>query len=34
MPHDRNVMIEINLEQLLRAELRVLWEKEFAGCGS
>jgi Protein of unknown function (DUF2924) len=32
MHHDRNVSIEINnLEQKSRAELRVLWEREFAG---
>jgi hypothetical protein len=32
MHHRRNVSIEINdLEQLSRAELRVLWEREFAG---
>ena len=32
MHHDRNVSIEINdLEQKSRAELRVLWEEEFAG---
>ena len=32
MHHDRNVSIEIdNLEQKSRAELRVLWEGEFAG---
>jgi hypothetical protein len=32
MHHDRNVSTEINsLEQLSRAELRVLWEREFAG---
>ena len=32
MHHDRNMSIEINnLEQKSRAELRVLWEREFAG---
>jgi DUF2924 family protein len=32
MHHHRDVSIEINnLEQLSRAELRVLWTKEFAG---
>ena len=32
MLHHRNVNIEIeHLEQLSRAELRVLWETEFAG---
>ena len=32
MHHDRNVRIEINnLEQKSRAQLRVLWEEEFAG---
>ena len=32
MHHDRNVSIEIDdLEQKSRAELRVLWEEEFAG---
>jgi len=32
MHHDRNVSIKIdNLEQKSRAELRVLWEREFAG---
>jgi len=32
MHHDRNVRIEINsLEQLSRADLRVLWGQEFAG---
>jgi hypothetical protein len=32
MLHDRNARIEINsLEQLSRADLRVLWEREFAG---
>ncbi len=32
MHHDRNMNVEIdNLEQKSRAELRVLWEREFAG---
>ena len=32
MPHRRDVIIDLeNLEQLSRAELRIRWEREFAG---